>query len=416
MLKRIGVFVCHCGLNIAGSVDVPHVVEAIREYPGVAHAENYIYMCSDPGQDIVRQAIKEHELEGIVMCNCSPMMHEKTFRKVAASEGLNPYFCEIANIREHCSWPHEHEKELATKKAVAIIKATIEKLRRNMALIPMIVPLTKRVLVVGGGIAGMQAALDIAAGGYEVVLVERSPAIGGHANQLSGTFPTLDRPPCLIAPKIAEVASHPNIRLYTYAEVEEVGGYVGNFNIRIRQKPTFIDEQRCDMCGKCLEPCPIAVPAEFDCGLSQRKAIYQVSPQAVPNRMIIDAGSCIQSAAQGLKQSLGLVMVVHAAEYAGVEVYPGFGGKGNQEMTDQISAQVTYLIPGEGSLYHAVSSPADIHCHHDQGFVHGNNGMRHSHYAPFPPQSLVKGLAQRDGHIFHYMMLVIPRGRELYVK
>lgn len=299
-MKRIGVFVCHCGLNIAGTVNVERVVEGIRDYPGVAHAENYIYMCSDPGQDLVRTAIREKGLEGIVMANCSPMMHEKTFRNVVASEGLNPYFCEIANIRELCSWPHEHEKEVATMKAIAIIKATIEKLKRNMALTPMVVPLTKRALVVGGGVAGIQAALDIADAGYEVVMVERLPSLGGHALQLSGTFPTLDRPPCLVAPKMAEVASHPKITLYTYSEVEEVSGYVGNFVAKIRRRPSYIVDERCDSCGLCLERCPVSLPADFDRGLSQRKAVY-TTPQAVPQRLIIDNESCLHFSGDGCR-------------------------------------------------------------------------------------------------------------------
>ena len=291
-MKRIGVFVCHCGLNIAGSVDVERVVEVIRDYPCVAHAEHYIYMCSDPGQELVRKAIGEKSLNGIVMANCSPFLHERTFRNLSASEGVNPYCCEIANIREHCSWPHAYDKELATKKAIAIIKATVEKVRRNISLTPMVVPLTKRALVIGGGVAGMQAALDIADGGYEVVLVERSPTIGGHAIQLSGTFPTLDRPPCLVAPKMAEVANHPNIKLYTYAEIEELSGYVGNFTVKIKRKPFYIVDEKCDLCGLCLEKCPASSPSEFDRGLSQRKALY-LSPQAVPQKLVIDPGSCL---------------------------------------------------------------------------------------------------------------------------
>ena len=291
-MKRIGVFVCHCGMNIAGSVDVERVVETIRDYPGVAHSEHYIYMCSDPGQELVRKAIREKSLNGIVMSNCSPFLHERTFRNLAASEGVNPYYCEIANIREHCSWPHAYDKEVATKKAIAIIKATVEKVRRNIALTPMVVPLTKRALVIGGGVAGMQAALDIADGGYEVLLVERSPTIGGHAIQLSGTFPTLDRPPCLVAPKMAEVANHPNIKLYTYAEIEEVSGYVGNFTVKIKRKPSYIVSEKCDLCRLCLEKCPASSPAEFDRGLSQRKALY-LSPQAVPQKLVIDPGSCL---------------------------------------------------------------------------------------------------------------------------
>ena len=292
MKKRIGVFVCHCGLNIAGSVDVEMVVETIKDYPGVVHAENYIYMCSDPGQDLVRKAIREKGLNGLVMSNCSPFLHERTYRNLAASEGVNPYLCEVANIREHCSWPHAHDKEIATKKAIAIIKATIEKVSRNISLTPMVVPLTKRALVIGGGIAGIQAALDIADGGYEVVLVERSPAIGGHTTQLSGTFPTLDRPPCLLAPKMAEVFAHPNIKLYTYAEIEEVSGYVGNFTVKIKKKPSYINDEKCDFCGLCLEKCPVNVPDEFDRGLTQRKAIF-IDNQAVPKKTVIDPGNCL---------------------------------------------------------------------------------------------------------------------------
>ena len=292
-LERIGVFVCHCGLNIAGTVDVKKVVEEISQYPGVVHAEEYIYMCSDPGQELMRKAIREKALTGIINANCSPSLHERTFRRLVESEGLNPYCCEIANIREQCSWPHNHEREIATKKAIAIIKITIERLRLNMMLTPMVIPLAKRALVIGAGIAGIQAALDIARSGYEVVLVERDAYIGGHAMQLAGTFLTLDRSTCLMAPRIAEVVSHPNIKLYTYSEVEEVSGYVGNFNVTIRNKASFIDQERCNCCGLCLEQCPVSVPSEFERGLSQRKAIYIPFSGAVPERLTIDYRTCL---------------------------------------------------------------------------------------------------------------------------
>ena len=243
MPKRIGVFICHCGANIATSVDVEKVVKEISTYPGVAHAENYIYMCSDPGQDLIRKAIVEKKLDAVVNCNCSPSLHEKTFRTLVTSMGLNPYHCEIANIREHCSWPHVHDREMATKKAVSIIEMIVEKVRRNLALTPMVVPITKRALVVGGGIAGMQAATDIAKGGYEVILVERSPALGGHARQLSGTFPSMELVQCMINPQVTEVMNHPKITLYTSAEVEEVGGYVGNFKVKIKKGEACIEEE-----------------------------------------------------------------------------------------------------------------------------------------------------------------------------
>ena len=291
--RRIGVFVCHCGMNIAGSVDVERVVEQIKDYPGVEHAEHYIYMCSDPGQELVRKAIKEKELNGIVMSNCSPSLHQTTFRKLAESEGVNPYHCEIANIREQCSWPHTADKETATRKAISIIKAVIEKLRRNISLTPLVVPLTKKVMVIGAGVAGIQAALDIADSGYEVVLVEKNPSIGGHATQLSGTFPIAGRVPCMVSPLTSKVASHPNIRLYAYSEVEDVSGYVGNFQVSIRRKATIIDEEKCNYCGLCLESCPVTVPSEFDRGLSQRGAVYVPFPEALPQRPVIDRETCL---------------------------------------------------------------------------------------------------------------------------
>jgi heterodisulfide reductase subunit A len=290
--NRIGVFVCHCGLNIAQAVDVEKVVETIKEYPGVVHAENYLYMCSEPGQELIRKAIREQNLNAVVNANCSPSLHEKTFRGLVAAEGLNPFLQEVANIREHCSWPHASDRETATKKAIAIIKATVDKLRLNMALTPAVITLNKRVLVIGGGVAGMQAALSIANSGYEVVLVESSPSLGGHAAQLSGTFPTLDRPPCLVAPLMAEVASHLRIKLYTYSRIEEVSGYVGNFRIKIRKKATFVDETKCTSCDCCFEACPVSVPSEFERGIAERKAIYRPFAQAVPRRPVVDIGTC----------------------------------------------------------------------------------------------------------------------------
>ncbi|MBW1838661.1 MAG: CoB--CoM heterodisulfide reductase iron-sulfur subunit A family protein, partial [Deltaproteobacteria bacterium] len=292
-IKRIGVFVCHCGLNIAASVNVEKVVEEIKKYPGVVHVENYIYMCSDPGQELIQKAIEEKNLDGVVNCNCSPSLHENTFRGVASSRGINPYHCEIANIREWCSWPHTKNPEEATKKAIRIIQTTIERLKRNDALTPMVVPLTKKVLVVGGGIAGMQSALDIANSGYQVYLVEKEPSLGGHVAQLSGLVLTLDNVSCNIFPIMKEVITHPLIEVFNYSEVEEVEGYVGSFKIKVRRKATCIDSTRCDSCGLCEEKCPQTVPSEFNCSLSQRKAIYRSYPDAVPNQFVIDRRACL---------------------------------------------------------------------------------------------------------------------------
>lgn len=292
--KKIGVFVCHCGLNIAGTVDVKAIVEEIKKYPGVAHAENYIYMCSDPGQSLIRKAIQEKGLDGLVMSNCSPSLHLNTFRKVAISEGLNPYHAEVANIREWCSWPHSKAPEIATRKALNIIKATIEKVRLNLELEPMVVPLTRKVVIIGAGVSGMQAALDIADSGFPVTLVERQPHIGGHAVQLSGLVVTLDDALCSLNTMLHQVAQHPNIDLLTYTEVIDVEGYVGSFKVKVLQKPKLVDWSKCDNCGQCLPVCPVQVPAEFERGLSQRGAIYRSYPESVPGKPVIDADRCLQ--------------------------------------------------------------------------------------------------------------------------
>lgn len=287
-MRRIGIFVCHCGLNIAGTIEVEKVVEELRGYPGVIHAEDYIYMCSDPGQDLVKRVIQEKSLDGIVVANCSPTLHERTFRNLAASVGFNPYQCEIANIREQCSWPHEDDNQTATQKAVKIIKSTVEKLRDNSSLIPVSVPVTKRALVIGGGITGIQAALDLADGGVETYLVERSSSIGGRMAQLSETFPTLDCPQCILTPKMTDANQNPNIHLLAYSEIEDISGYVGDFNVKIRRKSTYIDWDKCTGCSDCAQACPVELANEYDVGLSKRKAAYRPFPQAVPNKFVID--------------------------------------------------------------------------------------------------------------------------------
>jgi heterodisulfide reductase subunit A len=286
-MNRIGVFVCHCGINIGGTVDVEKVTEALKDYPGVVVAEHYTYMCSDPGQDLIREAVKEHQLDGVVVAACSPTLHETTFRRVVRSVGMNPFGCEIANIREHCSWVH-HDRQKATEKAIVIAKTIIEKLKLNEALTPISVSLTRRALVVGGGISGMQAALDIADSGFEVILVERTPSLGGRMAQLSETFPTLDCSQCILTPKMVEVSQHPKIKLYMLSEVEEVSGFAGNFTVKIRKKSPYIDWTLCNGCGDCDLACPVSVPNEFDMGLSQRAAAYRPFPQAVPNKFTID--------------------------------------------------------------------------------------------------------------------------------
>lgn len=290
-MKRTGVFVCHCGINIAGTVDVKKVAAELAKHPGVVHAEDYVYMCSDPGQNLIIQAIKEKKLDTIVVACCSPTLHETTFRNVVKMAGLNPYRCEIANIREQCSWVHR-ERNKATQKAISITRSIVEKVRRNESLEDVSVPVTKRALVIGGGIAGIQASLDIANAGYEVILVERSPSIGGHMSQLSETFPTLDCSQCILTPKMVEVSKHPKIKLMTYSEVQEVSGFVGNFKVKILKKPTYVDADKCTLCDECTKVCPIVVPNEFDMGLTGRRAIYIPFPQAIPATYTIDEKAC----------------------------------------------------------------------------------------------------------------------------
>jgi heterodisulfide reductase subunit A len=291
-MARIGVFICHCGENIGGVVDCPKVSDVAAKFPGVAYSTDYKYMCSDPGQTVIKKAIKEHKLTGVVVASCSPRMHEVTFRKACAESGLNPYLCEMANIREHCSWVHE-KCDATDQKAIDLIRTLVEKVKRNSALVPIKVPVTKTALVIGGGIAGIQSSLDIANAGYKVILVERDPSIGGHMAQLSETFPTLDCSQCILTPRMVEVAQHPNIQLYTCSEVESVDGFIGNFTVKIRKKARSIDESACTGCGDCTSKCPTKkIASEFDQGLSNRTAIYIPSPQAVPNIPVIDKKNC----------------------------------------------------------------------------------------------------------------------------
>ncbi|MFN8257394.1 MAG: CoB--CoM heterodisulfide reductase iron-sulfur subunit A family protein [Bacteroidales bacterium] len=291
-MARIGVFVCHCGENISATVNCQKVAEEMAKLKGVVFTMDYKYMCSDPGQTIVKDAIKEHNLDGIVVSACSPRMHEPTFRKACEEAGLNPYLCEMANIREHCSWVHE-KSDVTTGKAITLVGTMVEKVKNNYALEPIKVPITKRALVIGGGVAGIQAAIDIANAGHKVVMVEREPSIGGHMSQLSETFPTLDCSQCILTPRMVEVAQNPNITLYTYAELESLEGFVGNFKATIKLKSKSLDEKLCTGCGLCCTKCPQKkIKSEFDEGLGTRPAIYVPFPQAVPNKPVIDKENC----------------------------------------------------------------------------------------------------------------------------
>lgn len=290
-MKRIGVFICWCGSNIAATVDIDKTVAAAQKMPGVVHADHNKYTCSEIGQAMIKDAIREHKLDRVVIGSCSPRMHENTFRKTVAAAGLNPFYLEIANIREQCSWVHK-DKESGTEKAISLIRTAVAKAARNDALFASEMPITRRALVIGGGIAGIQAALDIADAGFEVDLVEREPSIGGRMAQLDKTFPTLDCSACILTPKMVDVAQHEKVTLITYSEVEKVEGYVGNFTVTIRNKARSVDMEKCTGCGDCMQKCPAKVSSEFEVGLAQRRAIYTPFPQAVPNKPAIDRANC----------------------------------------------------------------------------------------------------------------------------
>ena len=291
-MQRIGVFVCWCGSNIAGTVDVQKVADALKNEPGVVFSTNYQYMCSQAGQEMIKEAVKEHKLTGLVICSCSPRMHEATFRKTAAAAGLNPYMVEIANIREQCSWIHKDMEE-GTEKAIVLGRTAIAKVNLNAPLTPGESPVTKRALVIGGGIAGIQTALDIADAGFYVDIVEKKPTIGGKMAQLDKTFPTLDCAACILTPKMVDVAQHEKIRIFSYSEVESIKGFVGNFDVTIKKKARYVKEDVCTGCGLCTEKCPQKkVPNEFNLGMDNRRAIYIPFAQAVPKIATIDADYC----------------------------------------------------------------------------------------------------------------------------
>ena len=345
-MSKIGVFICHCGENIGATIDCEKVAAEAAKFDGVAFATDYKYMCSDPGQSLIRKAIEEQKLDGVVVAACSPRMHEPTFRRACSEAGLNPYLCEMANLHEHCSWVHE-KGEPTTAKAIDIVRGLVEKVKRNKPLKPIEVPITKKALVIGGGIAGIQAALDIANCGHQVILVEKEPSIGGHMSQLSETFPTLDCSQCILTPRMVEVAQHPNIKLYTYAELEHLDGFIGNFKATIRLKAKSVDEKICTGCGLCTTKCPQKrIPSEFNAGLGLRTAIYVPFPQAVPNKPVIDkkhcnyykrgkckicektcptGAICFDKEDEFVTEDIGAVVVATGFNVLGTEFFPEYG-------------------------------------------------------------------------------------------
>ena len=293
---RIGFYVCHCGTNIAGTIDVKAVAGYAATLPNVVVSRDYKYMCSDPGQELIVQDIREQRLDRVVVASCSPLLHEHTFRTATAKGGLNPYYFQMVNIREHDSWVHL-DHQAATDKAKDLVRAAISRVVFHKSLEQRQVPVQPDVLIVGAGIAGIHAALTLANAGKHVYLVEREPTIGGHMAQFDKTFPTLDCAACILTPKMSAVKSHPNITLWSYSEVEKVDGYVGNFNVTVKRKPRYVIEDACVGCLECIEACvykDARFPDEFNLGLGKRKPVYIPFPQATPQIVLIDPETCIE--------------------------------------------------------------------------------------------------------------------------
>ncbi len=320
---RIGVFTCHCGTNIAGSIDIEAVQAYAAKIPNVAYVDNYQYMCSTPGQKKIEDAIKEHNLTGIVVAACSPRLHEPTFRTATKEGGLNPFRFEMANIREQNSWVHMHDREGATEKAIDAVRIAVAKASLLEDLIPKKVPVEKAAMVVGAGVAGMQAALDLANAGIKTYLIEKSPTIGGRMSQLDKTFPTLDCSQCILTPKMVDVGRSENIELMTYSEVDAVEGYIGNFDVTIRKKARGVLTPKeaegrgivgggCNGCGDCEAVCPVIKPNPFEMNMKPRKAIYIYHPQVVPLIYTVDFDSCVKCGlcvtACGEKKAIDLEM------------------------------------------------------------------------------------------------------------
>ena len=294
MSNKIGVFVCHCGINIASTVDVKKLVDYAKTLDGVTVSKDYKYMCSDVGANLIKDSIKKDKLDGVVIACCSPRMHEHTFRGVVEDGGVNAFNLEIANIREQCSWAHT-DKNNATEKAKSLVRGAVAKAKLLEPLQTSSIKVTPAALVIGGGISGIQSALDLAEEGHKVYLVERSPTIGGRMAQLDKTFPTLDCSGCILTPKMMEAANHPNIELLTYSEIVGVEGSIGNYTVKVKKKARYVDMDKCTGCGDCVAACRLKdrVTSEFDEGIGKRSAIYIPFPQAVPLKCTIDKDSCL---------------------------------------------------------------------------------------------------------------------------
>ena len=316
MAIHICFYICHCGINIAFKVRVAEVAAFVRKLPNVVVARDYKFMCSDPGQAMIEKDIKEFGLNRVVVASCSPRLHEKTFQGACERAGLNPYMFQMASVREQVSWVTESEDE-ATRKAKTLAAAAVSRVGYNHELQTREVAVHPDILIIGGGIAGMQAALDIGNSGHKAYLVEKDTTVGGHMLQFDKTFPTLDCAACIGTPKMVEVAQNQNIELLSYSEVKEVSGYIGNFSVKIMRKPRYVKEGVCTGCGECVNVCPVSLPSEWDEGLGARKAIYRSFPQAVPITFCIDKkdrAPCVITCPAGINVQ-GYVQLIGQGKY-----------------------------------------------------------------------------------------------------
>ncbi len=292
-MAKVGVYVCHCGSNIGGVIDVESVRKHAETLEDVTVSRENLFMCSDPGQEIIRQDIKNGLVDKVVVAACTPRTHEPIFRKVLEGEGLNKFFFEMANIRDQDSWVHADDHDGATAKAKKIVDSAVAKARHLMPLEEKYVDVTQAALVIGGGVAGIFSALELANMGHKVYLVEKEPSIGGVMAQLDKTFPTNDCSACILTPVMVDAGTHPNIEMLTYSEIESVEGYIGNFEVKIKKKQSYVDWKKCTGCGDCADACPVRTPNEYNAGLDNRSAAYIHFPQAVPKKAVIDMGACI---------------------------------------------------------------------------------------------------------------------------
>jgi len=373
---RIGVYICHCGVNIAGVVDVEEVAKYAKELPNVVLAKHYVYMCSAPAQEMIKADIKEHGLNRVIVASCSPRMHEPTFRRVVEEGGINPYLFEMANIREHCSWVHSREPEKATKKAKDLIRMSVARARFLEMLQKKEVGVTLRALVIGAGVSGMRAALDLAQRGFEVYTVEKAPSIGGRSVQLNEVYPTGEYALDIIKPMMDVVSSHPKIRLFTNSEIEAVDGFIGNFKVKVLVKPRYVTNE-CDACGACVAECPVEVLNEFNFGLSKRKAIYLPFSAAVPHVYVVDdkncnkCGKCVEVCKRGaidlnekpmrMEVDIGTIIVATGHDvYEPPEGEYGYKVYDNVIMLPQLERLLDENGPSKGRLLFNGSPPRSI--------------------------------------------------------